>query len=426
VILADTFVCHFGNNITLSPEITGSSITSTYRIDQIPYSFVENSNSNFLDLQDDDISQAIDIGFDFEYYGNVFSQIYVSSNGWVNFSPNQFINYPSTPIPSTEIFVPKNAIFAAWEDWNPNFGGTISYALLENEDSSVFIVSFENLSQYNCTNELVSQGSFQIILNQADNSIITNITNKSSCLDNPSLQGIINEDGSSALSVEGRNSTVWNAEFHSVKYTPINNTYFNWLVNNEVVHEDDSLSISPFSSQDISLIYWDDIGCNIQLNFSVEVLPEYENNIVRIGDVLFSSIIDDNFSYQWYFNGVELEGETNSSLNLLTEGQYFVQIFNSVNGCFYNSRVHLYITSNILENNKLFVQTYPQPSNGIFSINTADKVSLIKIYDSKGMLVKEIQSPEINSFKTSLSSGIYFAHFYIRDKKYFSRLVISN
>ena len=102
------------------------------------------------------------------------------------------------------------------------------------------------------------------------------------------------------------------------------------------------------------------------------------------------------------------------------------KIFNSVNGCFYNSRVHLYITSNILENNKLFVQTYPQPSNGIFSINTADKVSLIKIYDSKGMLVKEIQSPESNSFKTSLSSGIYFAHFYIRDKKYFSRLVISN
>lgn len=426
VILTDTFVCHFGNSITLSPQVTGSSITSTYRIDEIPYAFIEHSNSNFLDLQDDDVSQAIDLGFDFEFYGNVFNQIYVGSNGWISFSPNQSINYLSTSIPSADFSVPKNAIFAAWEDWNPIIGGTISYALLENGDSSMFVVSYESLSHYLCDSELATQGSFQIILNQADNSIITNITNKSSCLSVSSLQGIINEDGINALSVEGRNSSVWSAELHSIKYTPSNNIYFNWLINNDVVHENDSLCISPYSSQDVSLLYWDDIGCDVQLNFSVEVLPEYENNIVRVGDVLYSSLVDDSYSYQWYFDGVELEGETNSSLNLLSEGQYFVQILNTENGCYYNSRIHLYVTASINENNKHFIQTYPQPSNGIFSINTSDKISLIKIYDSKGILVKEIRSVENNKFKTSLNSGIYFAHFYIRDKKYYSRLVISN
>jgi hypothetical protein len=426
VMISDTFVCHFGNNITLSPEIVGSSITHDYRVDEIPFNYLGHQNSNIIDLEDDDISQAIDIGFDFEFYGNIYSQIYIGSNGWVSFENNQSVNYLSTPIPSSDIFVPKNTIFAAWEDWNPSIGGTISYELFEEDEGSYFVVSFESLSHYLCGSDLETQGSFQIILNQTDYSITNNIINKSSCLTVPSLQGIINDDGSRAVTFEGRNSTVWSSNFHSSKYTPSNFSYFNWLVDDILVHQQDSLNLNFFTSQDVVLQFWDDLGCSSEVDFMVSVLPEYELSIDRVEDVLYSSLIDDNHTYQWYFNGEELEGEINSSLTLITEGQYFVQVQNLENGCFYNSRVHLYVTANILESDIALIKTFPQPSNGSFSINTDKKVSLVEIFDNKGVMVDKILKPKSNNFHVDLSSGIYFANFYMQDKKYFSRLIISN
>ena len=425
-ILTDTFVCHFGDNITLSPNIIGSSVTDDYRIDEIPFSYLGHQNSNIIELQDDDISQAIDIGFEFEFYGNKYTQLYIGSNGWISFYNNQSINYVSTPIPSLESSVPKNAIFAAWEDWNPSIGGTISYELFAQNENNYFVVSFENLSHYLCGNESETQGSFQIVLNQADYSITTNIINKSSCLTVPSVQGIINSDGSRAVAFEGRNSTIWSSNFHSSKYTPSNSSYFNWIVDDLVVFEQDSFNVDLYTSQDVVLQYWDDLGCSSEISFMVAVLPENELSINRIDNVLYSSIIEEGYTYQWYFNGLELENETSSSLNLISEGQYFVQVQNSENGCYYNSRVHLYVTATIQENNITLIKTYPQPSNGNFSINTDKKVSLVQVFDSKGVLVDEILSPEGNNFHVDLSSGIYFAHFYLQNKKYFSRLIISN
>ena len=426
VILTDTFVCHFGNNLTLSPEIEGSSITSDYRVDILPFSYVEHQNSNMIELQDDDISQAIDIGFDFEFYGNKFTQIYIGSNGWISFVPNQSISYLSAPIPSFELSVPKNAIFAAWEDWNPDIGGTVSYELFEDEDSSYFVVSFENLSHYLCGSNFETQGSFQIVLSQLDYSINTNIINKSSCLTVPSLRGIINEDGSRAIALEGRNSTIWSSNFHSSKYTPSNNSYFNWLVEDIVVYQQDSFSLNLYSNQEVVLQYWDDLGCYSEVDFTVSVLPEYNLTIERVGDVLYSSIVDENFSYQWFFDNEELEGETNQFTTLNEEGYYYVLLQNLENGCYYNSRAHLYVTASVIENDYSLIKTYPQPSSGSFSISSDKEVSLVQVYDNKGVLVDEILNPLGNSFQLSLSSGIYFAHFYIQNNKYFSRLVISN
>lgn len=38
-------------------------------------------------LTDDDVSAALPIGFDMNYYGAVYTQTYVSSNGWISFLP---------------------------------------------------------------------------------------------------------------------------------------------------------------------------------------------------------------------------------------------------------------------------------------------------------------------------------------------------
>jgi hypothetical protein len=425
VILTDTFVCHFGNNIVLSPTVNGSSMTNDYRIDELPFSYVEHQTPNFLQLQDDQVSEAINIGFEFEFYGNKFSQIYIGSNGWISFSSNQSVNYLSTSIPSANDYVPKNAIFAAWEDWNPSIGGVILYELFENDSNEYFVVSFENISHFVCDNDSETQGTFQIVLNKSDNSILTNIENKSSCLNVTSLQGIINADGNIAKPVTGRNSTVWSVNLNSIKYTPANNSYFNWLIDDEIVYEQDSLNLNLYNDQDISLLYWDDLGCYSQVNFNVSVLPEYNLNVNRVGDVLFSSIVEEYFSYQWYFDNEIIEGETNHFTNLNEEGVYFIQLQNLQNGCFYNSRIHLYVTASNDEGNKLSAKLFPQPSSGSFSINTREDILKAQIYDYKGLLVYEIINPSTNTFNLDLSSGVYFAYFQLINEQLISRLIIS-
>jgi hypothetical protein len=426
VILPDTFVCHFGNNITLAPNIYGSSLTKDYRIDELSFEYIEHQYPNYIQLEDDFISQAINIGFEFEFYGFKYSQIFVGSNGWIGFSPNQSVNYLSEPIPSTEFYVPKNAIFAAWEDWNPNNGGLVSYESFQINNEELLVVSFENISHYVCDDTNETQGTFQIVLNKSDNSIAINILNKSSCLSVKSLQGIINIDGSTALAVDGRNSSVWSADSSSIKYTPSNMSYFNWFISDQLVLEQDSLNLNFFSDQEITLQYWDDLGCYSEVDFTVSVLPEFDINVNRVGEVLYSSLVDeDNFSYQWYFENEEIEGETSYSTLLNEQGQYFVQLQNLENRCYYNSRFHLYLTSDIEENKLSSIDIFPQPSDGNFSVKTDQKILKLQVFDYKGVRVKSFSSPKSNKFNLDLKPGIYFAHFDFSKKKIISRLIIS-
>jgi hypothetical protein len=47
---------------------------------------------------DDGVSQAIQIGFDFCFYGATYSEVYVGTNGWVSFSAGQPATFTSAPI----------------------------------------------------------------------------------------------------------------------------------------------------------------------------------------------------------------------------------------------------------------------------------------------------------------------------------------
>lgn len=51
---------------------------------------------------------------------------------------------------------------------------------------------------------------------------------------------------------------------------------------------------------------------------------------------------------------------------------------------------------------------YPNPSNGIFKINSTTEINSITIYDSMGRNIKQINSNENEVNLTNLSKGIYF------------------
>ena len=71
------------------------------------------------DLENDELSDARDIGFTFEFYGNKYDKLYISSNGFVSFDQgwgNGCCN--GYPLPSTKGAF-DSIIAGLWDDLNP-------------------------------------------------------------------------------------------------------------------------------------------------------------------------------------------------------------------------------------------------------------------------------------------------------------------
>lgn len=76
----------------------------------------------------DDSSVTIPIGFGFEFFGDSFTNVTISSNGFLAFSSAGSTVYSNTAIPSTS--VPDNFVAPFWDDLNPGAAGAV-YSLLE-------------------------------------------------------------------------------------------------------------------------------------------------------------------------------------------------------------------------------------------------------------------------------------------------------
>ena len=106
--------------------------------------------------------------------------------------------------------------------------------------------------------------------------------------------------------------------------------------------------------------------------------------------VMVSSIADGN---QWYFNGNMITGETGTTLRPVNLGNYSVRIIDS-NGCEGDmSAMQFYNSIGIVDNLASQVNLYPNPSNGLVTLELgAIDVLSIKIYDAKGRLLNELNS----------------------------------
>lgn len=195
--------------------------TNTYGVSQI--TFAPNPTTGTpITLTDDAISQVLPIGFTFCFFGNSYTQFYISSNGWIGFTPNTaWTTFTSQAIPSTVNSVPKNCIMGPWQDWNPGIAGGpyIRYQTIGQAPCRKLVVSFTNIPFFSCTSTL---GTFQIVLNEGSNIIENHITNKPSCgwAGGTAVQGVHNLAGTVGITVPGRNSTVWTTTNNAWQFTP--------------------------------------------------------------------------------------------------------------------------------------------------------------------------------------------------------------
>lgn len=403
----DVVVCRENKEVQVVPEFTPSPISLSYNLSEAEFApEILNSNAVSIPMLDDDVAGPFPIGFEFEFFGAVYSEFYVGSNGWLSFSPGQPSNYIPVEIPTSNFNVPKNCIMGPWEDWDPSAGGTVKYGILGSAPNRKLALEFNNVAHFVCGEAVDSSGYFQIVLEENSNQIINHLIRKPLCSGENATLGIHNYDGSRSYSYTGRNASEWETLNESVSYIPTNTTSLDWSVDGNADPSFNTLIFVPEETSDYTVTATDQFGNSCSSTFTVYVSTVLDPFLDRIEDVLHCDL--DGYQYQWYRNGEPIEGAIFQDLTLVEYGSYTVELTDEL-GCSYMSRVHLYTKPNSIEAFSEGVSLY-QNQDYIrleFSSILSTPV-LFKLYDLNGKALLEKHAQNTFQITNDFSSGLYF------------------
>ena len=163
---------------------------------------------------DDVVSGPYNIGFNFTFFGNTYTQFYICSNGWIGFTSGQTNGYTAAYIPNSGSA--KNVIMCDWEDLYPG-SSNIYYTTTGTAPNRKLIVSFYNCPHYSCR---TTYYTFQFVLYETSNIIDLNILSKPICTGNLATQGLVNLTNTIVVPVGGRNAASWSVSNQTVRFTP--------------------------------------------------------------------------------------------------------------------------------------------------------------------------------------------------------------
>lgn len=274
----DKEICH-GESVWLKADVSNSFATQLY-------------------LNDDTVVGPISIGFPFQFYGELYDSVYLSSNGWISFSPP----YPEAsswnggiapkPIPNAFEKVPKNAIFGAWQDWSPVYSGGIGYETSGTAPNRIFTVSYCQVALYNCED---STGTFQIVLREAAGNyyVDVNLNSKPYCkgwYDGKAVLGLQNYEGTDGVAAPNRNATQWDADKETWRFKPESGSYSVQLLT----------QYTPVLSGTLSPVAWyrdemlpeNYLGTADSIRVSPSVTATYIASVTLCGDLVFSDEVE--------------------------------------------------------------------------------------------------------------------------------------
>ena len=191
--------------------------TGEYAVSQTTFGFETLSSPMTLTpaLQDEQVSASpIPLGFDFNYFGNTFDDMYVGSNGFVTFDfTSDACCEQQIPDPST----PNNLIAGYWGDLDPSspFSGDIRYETLGTSPNRRFVIHFDSIEHYDGG----TFADFQIKLFETTNEIEIHCA---SCEMDGDLhtQGIEGPFGQRAAFFSGRDEGIFQLTNDAIRFAP--------------------------------------------------------------------------------------------------------------------------------------------------------------------------------------------------------------
>jgi hypothetical protein len=184
----------------------GNTLPATFGLRPIPTVAVPVSG-------DDAVSEPLEIGFAFEFYGQSFTQFRVSTNGFITFGDTNNGCCSGQALPNAGS--PNNLIALFWEDLTVS-AGQITYETQGVAPDRELVVHFEAVPHLSGGNTVTGQ----IILRETSNLIELHCA---SCTTDGGThtQGIENGDGTLAVTAPGRNATSFSLSSDAVGFTSV-------------------------------------------------------------------------------------------------------------------------------------------------------------------------------------------------------------
>jgi MBG domain len=186
-----------------------------------PGTLIKNGYLNNIALAEDG---PFPIGFNFTFFGNSYSQFYVSANGLLMFT-DPGGNY-STEAAIPDAALPNNFIAPFWDDLVIDGSGRILYTTIGAAPNRKLIIQYKNMGFYPFP---VFLGSFSVILYESSNVIKIQyrliVDNSSTKAHGESATiGIENSDGSAGIQYAYHNTSAVETG-KAISFTPNGSTY---------------------------------------------------------------------------------------------------------------------------------------------------------------------------------------------------------
>ncbi len=233
-------------------------------------------------LEDDELTAALPIGFEFGFYGNRYTEFYISSNGFITFSDegdDGCCNGQSLPDTST----PNNLIAFDWNDINPEDGGTMSYTTIGTAPNRILIMDWDSVTHIDDDTDITTT---QVKLFEGTNRIEIHTINIPLTGDDKT-QGLENIDGTAAIIVPGRNASNWGATNDYVAFVPTSGVFENCGIDTMVVSPN-TFNIRNTGDNIVTLTITDVNGNVSQQTATVSIT----------GDCFIDDLDDNNFQIQ--------------------------------------------------------------------------------------------------------------------------------
>ena len=179
---ADASVDCTNTCVDLTASYLQTGETDNYSVSSIPYAppFPYTGLTNPISVNVDDTwSDVIDLPFDFCFFGDVYNQIQVGSNGVVRFDVDPSDVGPLSNDFGFNVDIPNNSdpalgeanIFGVGHDMDPSIGSTgpeIAWDITGTAPCRTFVVSFSSVAHYSCNNLTTTS---QIVLYETTNAV---------------------------------------------------------------------------------------------------------------------------------------------------------------------------------------------------------------------------------------------------------------
>ncbi len=197
-----------------------------------------NSPTVIPTLTDDSFSGPVPIGFDFTFYGNIFNECTIGSNGIISFNMGNANGYCPWALggvgtlPSAGTAVTLNSIMPAYQDMNPSVGtspnGNIQYQTIGTAPNRKLVILYREIGAFSCG---ISECNYiGVILYETSNNIEIHIGKKTVCGSwngGLAIQGIQNGNGTIAHITAGRNNTIWQANNDAYRWEYLGGNNYN-------------------------------------------------------------------------------------------------------------------------------------------------------------------------------------------------------